>query len=47
MVFSLESLKYLDVVWVPQTLQDIDFIHDLLLLALFFHEIQVDGLDGH
>lgn len=44
MLFSLECLQYLDVVGMPETLQYIDFIHYLLLLAFLLHEIHIDAL---
>lgn len=46
MFVRLECLQNLDIVRMSKTLQDIDLIHNLLLLALFFHEVHVDALDG-
>jgi len=46
MALGLESLEDFDVVGVAQPLQDIDLVHNLLLLALFLHEVHVDALDG-
>ena len=43
---SLERLQDLDVVRVAQRLEYSDLVHDLLLLALFLHEVHVDRLDG-
>lgn len=45
MLICLESLQNLDVVRVPQALQNIDLIHNLLLLAFLLHEVHVDALD--
>ena len=45
MLISLECFKNLNVVWMSQTLQDINLIHNLLLLAFLFHEVHVDTLN--
>lgn len=46
MFVGLERLQDLDVVGVAQRLQNVDLIHDFLLLGLLLHEIHVDALDG-
>ena len=47
MLIGLERLQDFDVVGVSQRLEDVDFVHDLLLLRLLLHEVHVDALDGH
>jgi len=47
MLVGLECLQDFDVVGMAQRLQNIDLIHNLLLLRLLLHKIHVDTLDGH
>jgi len=44
---GLESLKDFNVIGMPERFKDVDFVHDLLLLGLFLHEIHVYRFDGH
>ena len=46
MPISLKSFQYLDVIRMPQALQNVDLIHNLFLLRFFLHEIHVDALDS-
>ena len=46
MLISLKCFQYLNVIGMPQALQYVYLIHNLLLLAFLLHEVHVDALDG-
>ena len=46
MFIGLECLQDFNVVRVTQSLQNIDLVHNFLLLRLFLHKIHVNALDG-